>query len=248
MRVGLRRHKPCPARLIPAAVDLLKVFYEDALALEHLADDADPDARGRDHAAPSGPDGALDYAALEAFLKPGRYARLYLAGSHRPPGGPDRVGLTALEDARLYTAPLLAAFGSEGWQALKAGSSALAPEADPPARLRNASGTAALVVGQADPADVAGAAAPDRRRAVPALRRVLDAGAVLLLPEPAHDGHDWTVFAARPLRAPFTAALQSHPAPHARRFVLPYQRARGEHRFYFERWQLEALPAWIEEV
>ena len=51
-----------------------------------------------------------------------------------------------------------------------------------------------------------------------------------------------------PLRERLVAAFRRHPAPGVRRFVLPYRRARSEHTFYFERWTLDDLPDWIEEL
>jgi hypothetical protein len=52
------------------------------------------------------------------------------------------------------------------------------------------------------------------------------------------------------MRDRLVAALRRHPTDTVRRFVLPYQRARSESKFYFETWQLTAspLPDYIEEV
>ena len=89
----------------------------------------------------------------------------------------------------------------------------------------------------------------DAREAVAASVALLAGGArAVLRPEPAHDGHDLALLAAGPLLDPLRAALRRHPAPGARRFVLPFRRARGEHLFYFEQWQLDALPPHVEEV
>jgi hypothetical protein len=45
-------------------------------------------------------------------------------------------------------------------------------------------------------------------------------------------------------------ALREQPSPETRRFVLPYQSARSESKFYFDEWQLTTspLPDYIEEV
>jgi hypothetical protein len=43
-------------------------------------------------------------------------------------------------------------------------------------------------------------------------------------------------------------AWQSEPPPHARLFSAPYQKMRSEHKFYFEAWALDALPAGVEEI
>ena len=109
----------------------------------------------------------------------------------------------------------------------------------------------ALALGDVPLDALTAAAEGEHRDALVALRRVLDAvpDAAVLFPEPAHDGHDWSVFARTPLRAPFADALGRHPArPGVRRFLAPYRRARGEHTCYFEQWALDALPAWAEEV
>jgi hypothetical protein len=89
-----------------------------------------------------------------------------------------------------------------------------------------------------------------RRRALPALRALLDAAHVAFFPEPAHDGHDWSIFSAAPMRDRLVAAFRAHPTDGVRRFVLPYQRARSESKFYFDRWQLteSPLPDYVEEV
>jgi hypothetical protein len=73
----------------------------------------------------------------------------------------------------------------------------------------------------------------------------------VFFPEPAHDGHDWSLFSAAPMRDRFVEALRNHSADETRRFVLPYQRARSESKFYFETWQLTeegSLPDYVEEV
>lgn len=140
---------------------------------------------------------------------------------------------------------------------------ALSAEADPDARrraepsgslgdlLRPAAYYRAYLAGSdasVDEAALTEVAAAERRYGIPALRLLLDAGVTVLFPEPAHDGWDWSVFSAAPLRERLVAAFRARPAPGVRRFVLPFQRARSEHTFYFERWRLDDLPDWIEEV
>lgn len=226
-------------------MDVVKVFVEEPLGLESLSDDLDPDARRR--AAPP--------ATLDAFLAADAapYARAYLAGTHLGP--PRRVGLTALGDAEAWVQPLLAWAGDRPWSRLD-GSGSLAGllPAEAAGVLRQPRDAVALALGPA-PADALAAAAAgegdgrgQRRDGVPALRAVLDAGAVALFPETAHDGHDWSVFARRPLRDPLVDAFRQRPAPGAVRIVAPYRRARGEHTFYLEQWALDALPDWAETV
>ena len=181
---------------------------------------------------------------------PGGVARGYLAGTHLPGGPHDRlrVGLTALSDPALYVAPLVALWGGLVWTRVAPDGTASSVE---PGALNGLGETAALVVGPSAPAPdtLAGLAADDEREAMTVAVGLLTGGArAVLWPEPAHDGHDLTVLAAGSLLTPLTDALRRHPAPGARRFVLPLRRARGEHHFYFEQWQLDALPPHIEEV
>ena len=222
-------------------MDIVKVFIEEPAGLEALVGDDEPDALRRGAAL-----GSLD-ALLGGGAFESDYARAYLAGTRLGP--PQRVGLTALDDAEAFVQPLLAWAGERAWTALDAEGHRLGLiPAEAAARLRRPHGTAALAVGPADGETLARAAAGARRDAVPALRELLDGGAAVLLPERAHDGHDWALFARRPLRDALVAALRARPAQGARRFVVPYQEARGEHRFYFEQWQLDALPDYVEEV
>ena len=230
-------------------MDVIKVFTEEPVGLEALVPDGDPDARRR-QATPE---------SLEAFLGhlsggvPAPYARAYLAGTVLGP--PHRVGLTAVGEAEAWVVPLLTWSGSRGWTALVDGEThALSPDhaADVlrrPARDGAHPPTAALAVGPVPPGALAAAAggASDRRDRLPALRAVVDAGAAVLFPEPAHDGWDWSLFAPAPLRDPLADAFRQHPAA-ARRLWAPYQRARGEHTFYLEQWALDRLPDWVEEI
>ncbi|MFN3595985.1 MAG: hypothetical protein ACK41D_01790 [Rubricoccaceae bacterium] len=240
-------------------MDVLKCFFEEPAPLyaagpAEVAAETGPARPGTRGLPPNG--------SLEALLAPDErafYARLYLAGTHLPADAArerPRIGLTALREARLFTAPLLALAAGATWTAVRAapearGSGTGLGAADAAAALAHPHDVAALAFAPGagvPPHALARAAAPERREAFAALRALLDThpGATVLLPEPAHDGHDWSVFAAQPLRAPFAEALRAHPAPHARRFMLPYQRARGEHTFYFEQWQLDALPPHVE--
>lgn len=237
-------------------MDVLKCFFEEPAALYAAGRAARPAETGPARPGMRDLPRADSLAALLAPEAAAFYARLYLAGTHLPADAArerPRVGLTALRDARLFTAPLLTLAGDATWTvAASADDLGAGLTAAGAARaLVHPEGVAALAFGPGagvPPRALADAAAPERREALAALRALLDAypGAAVLLPEPAHDGHDWSVFAAHPLRAPFADALRAHPAPGARRFMLPYQRARGEHTFYFEQWQLDALPPHVE--
>lgn len=213
---------------------IVKYFYEEPVHLEALSAEADPDARRR--AEPSG--------SLGDLLRPAAYYRAYLAGSDG-----ERAGLTTIEAPEAFVLPLLDVLARSRWFFVEPDGSVETP-ADPAALLHHPSVAAALAASDAsvDEAALTEVAAAERRYGIPALRRLLDAGATVLFPEPAHDGWDWSVFSAAPLRERLVAAFRARPAPGVRRFVLPFQRARSEHTFYFERWRLDDLPDWIEEV
>lgn len=229
-------------------MDIVKVFIEEPVGLESLVRDDDPDAHRQNVAL-----GSLD-ALLNGTTFESDYARAYLAGTHLGP--PLRIGLTALSDAEAFVQPLLAWASGRPWTRLsRAGDTTGLLPAEAASHLRQPEDTAALAVGPVDGLEpkvdvslLATAASGPRRDAVPALRALLDAGASVLLPEAAHDGYDWSLFARRPLRDALIRAFAVHPAGDARRFVVPYQKARGEHRFYFEQWQLDALPDHVEEI
>ncbi|MDX1418981.1 MAG: hypothetical protein R3181_03350 [Rubricoccaceae bacterium] len=217
-------------------MDILKYFYEEPAALYPSA----PEAVG---------DGGL--RPLDALLGGARLHRGYLAGTRLPdsPEAPLRIGATALDAPRIWSLPLASLFEGFVWTRLGADGAVGTPAEDAvEAALRAPAGTAALAVA---PAPIAAARLQPavegpRREAVASF---LEGEAhALFFPEPAHDGFDWSLFSVAPLRDRFVAALRAHPAPGARRLVLPYQRARGEHRFYFEQWQLDPLPPFVEEV
>ena len=223
-------------------MDILKYFYEEPVALESLSDALDPDARRRE--APR--------TTLADFLQAGaprRFARGYLAGTDRAAG---RVGLTAIAHPAAFVEPLLALCDGGTWtHATPSGAIIHPDEAAVRAFLRDPSETAVLVCADdlLDEALVTGVAGEARRYALSALRSLLDAARLVLLPEPAHHGFDWSLFAADPLRVRLVEAFRKHPVEGVRRFVLPFQQARSEHQFYFETWRLdEALPDYIEEL
>ena len=215
-------------------IDVIKYFHEEPVHLEALSAETDPDARRR--AAPELP--------LDALLSPTEYYRGYIAGSHG-----DRVGLTAIEHPAAFVDPLLDMFGGLRWTAVHRGGE-IADVADPETVWRDPAAVAVLVGagGSVSPDDLGAVALAERRYAIPELRRLLAASAVVAFPEPAHDGWDWSLFAAAPLKDRLVAAFRAHPAEGVRRFTLPFQQARSEHKFYFERWTLDALPDWVEEI
>lgn len=225
-------------------MDVIKVFTEEPVSLETLVPDLDPDARRRQPPEDT----------LEAFLaRPNAgYARAYIAGTVL--GLTRRVGLTALSDPEAWTSPLIGWSGGRGWSGVVGGRSRGFLAAEAVLALRRPHDMAggpigALALGPEPPGALAAAVggAEVRRERLDALRVLLDAGCAVLFPEPAHDGWDWSVFAPAPLVAPLVDAFRQRPGA-ARCLVAPYQRARGEHKFYLEQWALDDLPEWAEEV
>ena len=221
-------------------MEIIKYFYEEPASLEALAPDLDPDARRRD--APTQP--------LGAWFEAPRYYRGYVAGTDLDTG---RVGLTALAHCNAFIDPLIDLLDGRMWR--RNTRTATVETLDAAAArhcLAHPSETVSLVCADAllPDADVIAASTTDRRYGVPALRRLLAApSCIVFFPEPAHHGHDWSFFAARPMREALAEAFRRHPRRGVRRFVVPYRKARSEHKFYFETWQLDQpLPDYIEEV
>ncbi|MDX1531370.1 MAG: hypothetical protein R3362_07580, partial [Rhodothermales bacterium] len=180
-------------------MDILKYFWEEPVHLEALSADTDPDARRR--AAPALP--------LDALLRPTPYYRGYVAGTRLPER---RVGCTALARPEAYVRPLLDLFPGVAWTRVRVDGEDEAV-ADAASVLADPAGTAALVAaaGPLDPAALREVAAAERRYGIPALRRVLAQADLVAFPEPAHDGHDWSLFAPAPLRDRLTEAFRRHP-------------------------------------
>ena len=227
--------------------DILKYFHEEPALLEPVTPDADPDARRREDRSDL-PDGVS--VPLEELLDTRDAYRGYLAGTNR---ADDAVGLTTLRAPTAYTAPLVAALGRAWWGRCTPEETVDVLDEDGAQRvLRAPHNTAVLVTAEApvDAERIAAVAGRARRRALPALRALLEAAHVVFFPEPAHDGHDWSLFSASPMRDRLVAALRERPTDAVRRFVLPYQHARSESKFYFDKWQLTGspLPDYIEEV
>ena len=248
--------------IVADSPDILKYFYEEPALLEPVTPDAHPDARRRSQRPAHGPGASGPSMPIEQLLRTDNYYRGYLAGT-RTDGEPhpdtDRVGLTTLPDPTVYVEPIMEALGQSWWgQVLKTESDDEEPTVDHKtgeqvrAILAEPGTTDVLVTASAPlaPERVAAVVGTARRHALEPLRDLLDAGAVVFFTEPAHDGHDWSFFSGHPMRDRLVEALRKRPAPSLRRFVLPYQKARSESKFYFETWQLKepSLPDYIEEV
>jgi len=233
--------------------DTLKYFYKEPAVLEPVVSGRDPDARRRQERSDVPPDEAIlhgDPFETERTEEATVY-RGYLAGTNHVQG---RVGLTALRrPSEAFVEPIVEAVGKSWWA--RSGTDepveALGPDA---ARrvLRNPGSTRVLVTADAPVRDdvIAEAAvqAPDRARS--ALSPLLDAAQVALFPASAHDGHDWRLWSAAPMRQRLVGAFRDHPVSETRRFAIPAAKARSESKFYFDMWcPADAdLPGYVEEV
>ncbi|WP_022835543.1 hypothetical protein [Salisaeta longa] len=218
-------------------MDIVKYFFEEPVLVEPVTPDTSADARRRE-----GPQLPLD-----ALLRTSDYHRGYLAGTNLSTG---RVGFTALQNAEEVARALVEAFPKDRWTRwADEGVDALSPEAVI-AEWMAPTGSAVLATGPTPPAPeaLATVARGPRRDTLAALRTLLDDDALVCFREPAHDGSDWSLFAAHPLRATVVDVLGALTHPTMRQFVLPYQKARSESKFYFEQWQLTSLPTYITEL
>jgi len=210
---------------------ILKYFYEEPFLLEPLVADDHPDARRR----------YVRTTPLEVY-------RAYLAGS-----SPSGIGLTTLNPPSVYTHPLHHLFDGQPIHVLDA--SGMLQLCLPDALdtyLIGKQPCHALIAGPATlpPVNRADLMQSNRRHALHALRTLLEAGALVAWPEPAHQGIDWSLYSPAPLRTRLVAAFRRFRHPDVRYFVAPYQRMRSEEKFYFEHWMLDhhPLPTYIEEV
>lgn len=220
-------------------MDILKYFYEEPTSLEVLSSNTDPDARRVQEPVYS----------LHALLDASRYYRGYLAGTNMEIG---QVGLTALHHTDAFVEPMLDWLGEACWMiGYQQGDVAVAEAAQVKETLCHPREVATLVAAnRVLPEDlIVAVIGRERRYALPELRGLLEEAQVVFFPEPAHHGFDWSFFSRYPMRAALVAAMQRHPAEGVRRFVVPFQKARSEHTFYFETWQLDQpLPDYMEEL
>ena len=217
-------------------MDVLKVFTDEPLPLDAAADEPIPRGAPR------------EMASLEDILRRPRYARAYLAGSRI--GDSPAVGLTSLSDAYLYLRPIQRLTAGLAWSVPMVDASISWTEISDRLREPPVEGVVAAAPEPVDPGLLTHIVDTPGRAGWRYLRDALDRqpDALIFVAEIAHDGYDWIAYAGRPLRDRLMLALRQSPAPHARRLVMPYQKARGEHKFYVERWALDNLPDWAEEV
>ena len=202
---------------------VVKYFHEEPAGLEVLA--ADTAAEAREAAEP---------LTLEAFLARPSVNRGYLAATVLPG---IKTGATAPGAADAWVEPVIGALAKAGWWADSGSGSWTA--ADPAAALRTSAPGRILVTANGMPS----IAAPDRpeagaRRRLAGILALMDSGCTVFLAEPAPDGADWAVYSREPLADRLRGALAERTDRSARCFVIPLREARGEHRFYFERYDL----------
>lgn len=217
-------------------MDVLKVFTDEPLPLDAAADEPVP--RGE----------AREMASLEDILKRPAYARAYLAGARL--GDSPAVGLTSLSDAWLYLQPIQTLSAGFVWSVPMIDAAISWHEITDRFRQPPVENVVAAGPEMVDPGLLTHIADTPGRAGWRYLRDALDRqpDALIFVAEHAHDGYDWIAYAGRPLRERLIDALRAHPAPDARRLVMPFQKARGEHKFYLERWALDDLPEWAMEV
>ncbi|HIG73832.1 MAG TPA: hypothetical protein EYQ24_04430 [Bacteroidetes bacterium] len=217
-------------------MDVLKVFTDEPLPLDAAADEPVP--RGQ----------AREMASLEDILKRPAYARAYLAGARL--GDSPAVGLTSLSDDSLYLRPIRALTTGFVWSVPMIDAAISWHEISDRLRQPPVENVVAAGPEMVDPGLLTHIADTPGRAGWRYLRDALDRqpDALIFVAEHAHDGYDWIAYAGRPLRERLIDALRAHPAPEARRLVMPFQKARGEHKFYLERWALDDLPEWALEV
>jgi hypothetical protein len=200
---------------------VVKYFYEEPASLELLVSDGSAIYREPAQA-----------MSLEAFLGAPKYYRGYLAASDLEEG---LTGATALKDASAWLDAVREMLASETVYRSRPDAHAFTEVA-----LREALATGhpsdLLAVGPGGAPQLTRIEG-DLRQRLSALRPLMDAGFTLLIAEPATDAVDWSFFSARPMADRLRTAFRSA-GPGAARFVIPHLKARAEHKFYFERYDL----------
>ena len=186
----------------------------------------DPDARRRDE----------PRISIESLLAGRKYHRGYLTATSLEH---ETFGLTSLDDRPLLLDLLMELRQGRPFFAYRAEHDH--PTRDPEILFDDAASILVVIFGDlALDASTLHALAADRRRpAVGYIRTILDSGVPVLFPEPAHHGSDWTIFSPFPLSGHIATALARHASPRRRCFVIPYQEARSEEKFYFERYDID---------
>lgn len=210
---------------------VVKYFHEEPAAWETDAPFPSPDA-------------ADAREALEAYLARRRVYRGYLSAAE-----PDRgiSGATGISRPSAWSRPLVEAFADLGWwTALPTADPVRIVEVSDPQRFLETPASRLLLAGMRPPgadavarcAEALDVPGPDGR--APRLALALD-GFVVLWTETAFHGVDWALLAARPTADAVRAALEAGATPDVRSFVIPYREARAEHRFHFDRYDLDGF-------
>lgn len=212
---------------------ILKYFHEEPAGLEILTRETSPHARR-----PDGP--AL---SLEDFLRARPYFRGYLSATDLETG---RTGastlpetITGVLDAVLPTPRIHFTVDAQLWTSFR---DATRPE-DLMDALSDRNPRSLIVCGLPTFSEtrpfIEIILKEDRRTALRPITEVLDQGGTVLLPEPAHDGHDWAVFSAVPVADALAGAVGDRLHDELTAYVIPMSRARSEHAFWFERYDLD---------
>lgn len=219
----------------PTRMQVVKYFFEEPVALEMLSSDVDPDARRRAGA-----------PTLKEFMDAPTYARGYLAASDLETGRiaasvlPESIALILhdlLPEPRLHFTPGMAGVSYTSVDALDDLREALTDASERSVIVCGGGSNGAGHDSTGPRAELTDAVAElierDIREALAAVRSLLDAGYLVLVSEPSHDGHDWSMFSPRPMADAVRASMAQHLSG-VSGYVIPFRRARAEHRFYFE--------------
>ncbi len=213
--------------LLPSNMRIIKYFFEEPTLLDFPASESGEQ--------PS------EYG-LKGLLRQHRHYRGYLAASDL---GADTIGGSALEDhtaarvlASILTGPIWfsnrAAGQTDVTLSLLTGIENIVPALA-------AMASDSVMMMDVDPTEEMVRALTDDNDQKVVMRKIaqlLDAGCTLVFPEQAHMGHDWSIFSPRPVAAYIREAMGNLPKE-TRGFVVPYVEARGEHKFYFEQYNID---------
>ena len=204
---------------------VIKYFYEEPTFLNLAGDDSED----------------LNPAVPGSLLKGQRHYRGYLAASDLESGA---IGGSALVDDAAAHA-LAAILESPAWYftfepgSTTSGIRQLAHEVEMVRALVTMSPKSILITSVKPTEDSLRCLTKDqdRRNSLTTVFRLLELGCTIVLPEPAHVGHDWTIYSANPMADRMREQLRKEILD-CRRYVIPYVQARGEHKFYFEQYDL----------
>lgn len=181
-------------------------------------------------------------SGLEGLMRKHRHYRGYLAASDL---ASNMVGGSALEDraaaevlARVIGGPIWFSNRMAGQDDIA--TSLLSSRRDIVQAL-STMGSDSVIMMDIDPTEKLVKALTDdndRKVGMRLIAELLDGGCTLIFPEKAHSGNDWSIFSSRPLAERMREAMHELP-PDTRGFVIPYVEARGEHKFYFEQYDLD---------